>query len=69
MERIIESGKMTVKYLGKQSVKHEKKYRPFKYIKTVSLSDGLLIYNVMTSELLHLGNEEKNFAIQIYKII
>lgn len=64
MERIIESGKMTVKYLGKQSVKHEKKYRPFKYIKTVSLSDGLLIYNVMTSELLHLGNEEKKFLYE-----
>lgn len=59
MKIIIEANQRTYKVLGKQKIK-DTTYRPMKYVFQVECQDGLLLYNIVTEEMVLLNLSEKN---------
>lgn len=58
MQVIVPQHKITFSALGEQSFQSDTKYRRIKYLLTLSVPDGMLIYNALTAELLLLDGEE-----------
>ena len=62
MLQIYEPHEATVKLLGEQKVCYDKQYRRLNYLLDYEVSEGLLIYNVLTRHLILLSNDERSFV-------
>lgn len=58
MKVIVPQHKITFSALGEQSFQDNAKYRKIKYLLTLSVPDGMLVYNALTAELLLLDEDE-----------
>jgi len=63
MKALINKMNYLLPILSEQSLKEETEYRFLKYIQKLSFEDGLLLYNVLTGELLFLDKQEENLII------
>ncbi len=61
MEIVVEQAVTAGQILGEQPLKTDVKYRPLKYVKTVSYNDGIIATNLLTSEMVFLNSEEAAF--------
>ena len=59
MKQIIDPHQTVMLVIGNQSVDKKVKYRPLNYVYATEVDDGLLLANLLTSEVVLLNNYEK----------
>lgn len=59
MKIIAKQNTVSIIALTEQKITNEEKYRLLLYVKTLDVKDGLLLYNLITEELIFLDDEEK----------
>lgn len=61
MKVLFEPDTLIIKILGEQKIKPQISYRPFFYVKSLPIEDGILLLNLLTYELVFLNSDEMYF--------